>query len=30
MKYTRGLLRTYDYTSTGIVIDKGIHEPVLH
>ena len=24
----RGLVRTYDYTSTGIVIDLGIHKIV--
>ena len=28
MKHTRGLLRTYDYASTDLVIDKGIHEIV--
>ena len=28
MKYTRGLLRTYDYTFTGIDTDKDIHEIV--
>ena len=28
MKYTCDLLRTYDHTFTGIVIDKDIHEIV--
>ena len=28
MKYTRDLLRAYDYTSTGVDIDKVIHEIV--
>ena len=28
MKYIRGLLCTYDYTSTDIIIDKGIHKIV--
>ena len=28
MKYTRGLLRTYDCTSAGTDVDKGINENV--